>query len=170
MVMDGFDFSNIKFDLTSQMNMTQGIMADMENQHQAMIDSIAAANEERWKNEEEKKQSLRKIAENSEETVNSLKEANSILKENNLLLREKNEVLLKKLEEIGSAINILLDVTMESDENQEDMMKQALALAVQLNVAMEDNGKLNWKEVMANTSISSMILALQVFLHQRGLL
>ena len=49
--MDGFDFSNIKLDLTSQINMTQGIMADMENQHQAMIDSIAVANEERWKNE-----------------------------------------------------------------------------------------------------------------------
>ena len=31
---------------------------------------------------------------------------------------------------------------MESEEKQEDMMKQALALAVQLNVAMEDNGSL----------------------------
>ncbi len=168
--MDPFDISEFQLALMPQINASQRIMADLEKQHQDMIETMAEANEERARNEEEKRTSLRKIAEYSEETVNSLKETNSILKENNRLLKEKNETLNIKLEEIAKVITELASITKEECENQDDMMKQALALAVQLNITAEENTKLSWKDVLANTSAGAFILGLQVFLHQRGVL
>lgn len=117
-----------------------------------------------------KRESLRIIAENSEETVASLKETNAILKENNQLLREKNDMLSEKLQSIADIIESLVEFSKEASEDQEELMKQALSLAVQLNVTVEENGKLNWKEKFANMSISAVMVGLQVFLHQHGLI
>ena len=118
----------------------------------------------------QKRESLRIIAENSEETVASLKETNAILKENNQLLREKNDMLSEKLQGITDIIESLAEFSKEASEDQEELMKQALSLAVQLNVTAEENGKFNWKETFANTSISAAMVGLQVFLHQHGLI
>lgn len=106
-------------------------MEDVESRRQAMMDSLAEANKERIRNEEEKRLSLRKIAEHSEETVNSLRETNVILRENNQLLREKNEELGVKLAEINKVISDLAEASKDACENQEEVMRQALALAVQ---------------------------------------
>lgn len=64
----------------------------------------------------------------------------------------------------------MVEGTKEADENQEEMMRQALALAVQLNVTVEENSKFNWKELLANTSINAVFLGIQCFLHQHGIL
>jgi predicted RNase H-like nuclease (RuvC/YqgF family) len=168
--MDGLDFSKIKFELKAPMSSCMRELSDYGIRQQEIMDSITEANNERRREEEEQRQNIRKIAENSEETVNSLKETNTILKENNELLKEKNEILVSKLDEINNVINLLVNATREESKNQEDVMEQALALAVQLNVATEENSKVNWKELIANTSINTVLLSLQVFLNQRGLL
>lgn len=168
--MDKLDISNLQLNLQPTTNFAQNIMADMEAQQRSTINAINVANRERARNEAEKRESLRIIAENSEETVASLKETNAILKENNQLLREKNDMLSEKLQGITDIIESLAEFSKEASEDQEELMKQALSLAVQLNVTAEENGKFNWKETFANTSISAAMVGLQVFLHQHGLI
>ena len=167
--MDSVDITKLQLDLQHQINTFPNLADSIGEQQRRMMDSIAEANEERIRNEEEKRDNLRRIADNSEETVNSLKETNKILNENNQLLREKNEDLSAKLQEILNTINMLVDLTKETSENQEEMMKQALSLAVQLNVTTEENGKTDWKAIFANTSVSTMLLGLQLYLKQHGL-
>ena len=151
-------------------NIAQSALAEITEQQRTAQNAIFEAARQRERNEAEKRKDLKRIADNSEETVTSLKETNAILKENNQLLREKNDSLTEKLQAINDVIERLVSISKEMGEDQEELMKQALSLAVQLNVTEEENGKFNWKETFANASISTGMIGLQMFLHQHGLL
>lgn len=151
-------------------SMVDDVSTKFATEQSKMFDSINKANEERRKKEEKDTLNLQIIANNSEETVKALKESNELLKENNQLLREKNEELNSRLGKIKDIIDYMAEISKEASENQEDLMKQALDLVLQLNITEEKNGNINWKEFLTNSSVSVVLLGLQVFLHQRGLM
>ncbi len=164
--MDSFERPVLNLDLSSQYNSAMGVAEKMKLNRES-IDAMARKQEEI---EEEKRVNLRRIADNSEETVNSLKETNELLKKQIGLLEEKNEKLNVQLDEIIGAIKLLVEVTRDVGDTQEKNMTQANALALQLCVTAEENVKFDWKTFLANTSANGLMLGLQVFLHQHGLI
>ena len=74
------------------------------------------------------------------------------------------------MEKIVEVIELLVDVTKDASDVQEENMEQANALALQLCVIAEENGKFKLKEFLSNTTANGLILGLQVFLNQHGLL
>ncbi len=135
---------------------------------QAVEESVAMANMGRELSEQKKQHSLDNIAENTRNTVNSLAEINQLLIENNRLLKEKNTKLTNQVAEIADILNQLIEVTREANENQEEAMEQALALAVQLNVTAECNGRTKIGDIISQASINSILLAIQIYLKNHG--
>lgn len=138
----------------------------MKKTQEETLAAIDAAREEREQNEKEKRDALKRIADNSEDTVNSLKETNELLRENNELLKSENQRLKDYLE----LINNLFAMEKENSEEQIELLRQATAIAVQIDMSINENGKFNWKELLANTSSATVFTAIQVFLHSKGLL
>ncbi len=64
----------------------------------------------------------------------------------------------------------LFDLESEQGEEQREQMRQALALAVQIDMSITENGKFDWKDALANTTTTGLFMALQVYLHNKGLL
>ena len=165
-----FENSKLGFGLLPKQYISPERLAEMQARNRHMLDLEAKFNQEKETREEDNHLNLQAIKESTSETVQTLKETNAILKENNQLLKEKNEMLMSKLELICDVINQLADCYKESSENQEEAIKQALALVVQLNVTAEDNQKENWKDILTGTSAGTILLGLQVLLHQHGLI
>lgn len=163
------DFSNLKFNLP-EISYPKIDFDAINRQQQAALDSIQAANEERAAHEKEKREALKRIADNSEDTVNSLKETNELLRENNRLLRNENERLSESLTGIQNILSRLFDLEQETGDDQTELLRQATALAVQIDMSINENGKFNWKDFIGNTTSSGLILALQVYLHSKGIL
>ena len=160
--MEKFERPTISFDLSHQYNSAKSIMDSMEQNRALQI--------KHEENEEEKREYLRNISDNSGETLNVLKEMNEILKKQNQLLEQENGQLNSQLKEIVEVITLLVNVTKDASSTMDDDMKQANALALQLCVTSEENEKFDWKTFLANTSINGVMLGLQIFLHQHGLL
>ena len=111
------------------------------------------------------------LAENSVETVDSLKEMNQTLKESNNYLREQNKILNQRISDISDILNALVDESEENSENREKLMQQMLALAVEMNVTLDDvSSGVNWKGTGVNTAVTGVFMGLQCYLHQKGLL
>lgn len=63
-----------KFDLKSTIDICQSIQSDVEENRRNTLRTIEATQRERRQNEKEKRDNLKRIADNSEDTVNALKE------------------------------------------------------------------------------------------------
>ena len=126
--------------------------------------------EERERNEQEKRDSLKRIADNSEDTVNALKETNELLRQNNELLKRENESLSQRLEQVNKILENLFELEEENGEEQKELIQQALALAIQIDMSISENGKFDWKSAFANTTTTGLFMGLQVYLHSKGLL
>ena len=98
--------------------------------------------------------------------MNSLRETNELLRENNELLKSENQRLKESIE----VINNLFALEKDNSEEQIELLRQATAIAVQIDMSINENGKFNWKELLANTSSATVFTAIQVFLHSKGLL
>ena len=155
------DINDISKAITDQYGRALVNSDDFIERQRRFITAIDEAKEEREKNEEEKMNNLRLIAENSAEMVNSLKESNR-------LLEEQNESLELRLQGLYDTINQLADSIKETSQNRDEIMERALALAVQLNETADESRKPNWKEILSDLSIDTVILGLQIFLKQKG--
>lgn len=69
--------------------------------------------EERERNEREKRESLKRIADNSEDTVSALKDTNELLKQNNELLKRENKSLSQKLDKVNRILGNLFELEEE---------------------------------------------------------
>lgn len=165
---NGIDFP--KMNLSPTINMCQSIQRDMEESQRNAMRAIESTRRERERNEQEKRENLKRIADNSEDTVNALKETNELLKQNNELLQRENENLSKKLDEVSKILGNLFELEEENGDEQKELMRQAVALAVQIDMSIADNGKFDWKDALANTTTTGLFMALQVYLHTKGLL
>lgn len=146
------------------------INKQMEESHRESFKAIQETVEERERNEQEKRESLKRIANNSEDTVNALKETNELLKQNNELLKRENEWLSQKLDKVGSILGDLFEFEEGKVDEQTELMRQAVALAVQIDMSIAENGKFDWKGTLANTTTTGLFMGLQVYLHNKGLL
>ena len=133
--LNGIDM--LKFDLKSTVDICQSIQSDMEENRRNRLRTIEATQRERRQNEEEKRENLKRIADNSEDTVNALKETNELLKQSNELLRRENEGLLQKLDETNKIISNLFELEKENGEDQKELLRQAVALAVQIDTFLQ---------------------------------
>lgn len=146
------------------------INKQMEESHMESFKAMQETVEERERNEQEKRESLKRIANNSEDTVNALKETNELLKQNNELLKRENEWLSQKLDKVGSILGDLFEFEEGKVDEQTELMRQAVALAVQIDMSITENGKFDWKGTLANTTTTGLFMGLQVYLHNKGLL
>ncbi len=142
----------------------------VEESQRPGIEAMQEVVEERKRNEQEKRDSLRRIAENSEDTVKSLKEINELLSENNALLKRENEKLLNQLNDVKVLIGNLFDMEDIKGEEHKILMQQAIELASKIDASIIANGKFDWKTVFADTSITGMFMALQIYFHNKGLM
>lgn len=126
--------------------------------------------EDRERNEREKRESLKRIADNSEDTVSALKDTNELLKQNNELLKRENKSLSQKLDEVNRILGNLFELEEENGDDQKELLRQAVSLAVQIDMSITENGKFDWKGALANTTTTGLFMALQVYLHIKGLL
>lgn len=170
------DFSKLnmmdmpQLNLTPTINECQSIQAEMEANLRNASNAIAATQRERERNEREQRENIRRIADNSEDTVNALKETNELLKQNNELLKRENENLSLRLDEINKILTDLFGVEKENGDDQKELLRQAVALAVQIDMSIIENGKFDWKDALANTTTTGLFMGLQVYLHSKGLL
>lgn len=146
------------------------INKQMEESHRESFKAIQETVEERERNEQEKRESLKRIANNSEDTVNALKETNELLKQNNELLKRENEWLSQKLDNMGSILGDLFEFEEGKADEQTELMRQAVALAIQIDMSITENGKFDWKGTLANTTTTGLFMGLQVYIHNKGLL
>lgn len=58
----------------------------------------------------------------------------------------------------------------ENGADQKELLRQAVALAVQIDMSITENGKFDWKNAFANTTTTGLFMGLQVYLHNKGLL
>lgn len=126
--------------------------------------------EERERNEQEKRENLRRIADNSQDTVNALKETNELLKQNNDLLKRENESLSQRLDEVSKILAGLFELEEENGDEQKELLRQAVALAIQIDMSITENGKFDWKNALTSTTTTGLFMGLQVYLHNKGLL
>lgn len=49
-------------------------------------------------------------------------------------------------------------------------MRQAVELAIQIDMSIAENGKFDWKGILANTTTTGLFMGLQVYPHSKGLL
>lgn len=170
------DFSKLnmvdmpQLNLTPTINACQSIQAEMEANLRNASNALAATQRERERNEREQRENIRRIADNSEDTVNALKETNELLRQNNELLKHENENLSLRLDEINKILADLFEVEKENGEDQKELLRQAVALAVQIDMSIAENGKFDWKGTLANTTTTGLFMGLQVYLHSKGLL
>lgn len=159
-----------QFNLNPQIDMCQAINRQFEERQRETFRAVETAREERERNEREKRESLKRIADNSEDTVNSLKETNELLRQNNELLKLENENLSQRLDDISRILSKLFELEEENGDAQKDLLQQAVALAVQIDMSITENGKFDWKSALANTTTTGLFMGLQVYLHSKGLL
>lgn len=158
---------NIKPQLSADFS---AIIRNSARQNMEVFSAMEEAREERLAQEKEKREALIRIADNSENTVSSLKETNDLLRENNDLLRKENSYLSSTLDEMNNVLKSLFEFEKEIGNDNNDLLRQATALAVQIDMSINENGKLNWKELLANYTSSAIFMGIQVFLHNKGLL
>lgn len=168
--MDKTDFSGLNLAIQNQANIAGNIMSGLERQRQDNLRMIEMANKERREQRAKDSRNLEILAENSVETVESLKEMNQTLKESNQFLRQQNNILTEKISDIGSILLQLIQVTEENAEEHEDMMKQALALSVEISKSLDDSSKFDWKGMISDMGVSGVFMVLQALLHGKGLL
>lgn len=166
--LNGIDTS--KLDLTYSVDLCQTVAREMEDNQRSALRAVEASRREQKRAEQERNANLRRIADNSEDTVNSLREMNELLKGNNELLRRENENLSQKLSDMNLILINLFSVEVENGREQNELMKQAVELATQIELSIVNNGKFDWKEILANTTANALFMALQVLLHSKGLL
>lgn len=169
------DFSKLnmmdmpQLNLTPTINACQSIQAEMEANLRNASNALAASQRERERNEQEKRDSLRRIADNSEDTVNTLKKTNALLEENNELLKRENENLSQRLNDIQLILLNLFSVEVDNGKDQQELMKQAIELASKIDMSIAATGKFDWKGVAADTTITGLFMALQVYLRSKGI-
>lgn len=168
--MDKADFSGLNLAIQNQANIAGNIMSGLERQQQENLRMIERANKEIREQRAKDSRNLEVLAENSVETVESLKEMNQTLKESNQFLRQQNNILTEKISDIGSILLQLIQVTEENAEEHEDMMKQALALSVEISKSLDDSNKFDWKGMISDMGVSGVFMVLQALLHGKGLL
>ena len=168
--MDKADFSGLNLAIQNQANIAGNIMSGLERQQQENLRMIERANKEIREQRAKDSRNLEVLAENSVETVESLKEMNQTLKESNQFLRQQNNILTEKISDIGSILLQLIQVTEENAEEHEDMMKQALALSVEISRSLDDSNKFDWKGMISDMGVSGVFMVLQALLHGKGLL
>jgi uncharacterized protein YoxC len=144
--------------------------SNLQESQMKTIESLNKNVEERERNEKEKRESLKRIADNSEDTVKSLKEINELLRQNNRLLEKENERLSESLIGMESTLKNLFEYEKDSGEEQNELLRQATALAVQIDMSINENGKFDWKSLFANTNSTGIFMAIQVYLHSKGLI
>lgn len=142
----------------------------VEESHRESFIAMQEAAEERELNEREKCENIKRIADNSEDTAHALKETNELLKQNNELLKRENESLSQKLDEVNRVLGNLFDLEAENGDDQKELLRQAVALAVQIDMSIAENGKFDWKGTLANTTTTGLFMALQMYLHNKGLI
>lgn len=172
--MDGFSqFKNLRpvsvDDIVPKIDYSH-IRRQIEESQRESFKVMQEAAEEREYNEREKRESLKRIADNSEDTVNALKETNELLKQNNELLKRENESLSQKLDEVNGILENLFELDAENGDDQKELLRQAVTLAVQIDMSIAENGKFDWKSALTNTTTTGLFMALQVYLHNKGLL
>lgn len=146
------------------------ISKQFEESQKESFKAMQDAVEERERNEQEKRESLRRIADNSQDTVNALKETNELLKQNNELLKRENESLSQRLDEMSKILGGLFELEEENSDEQKELLRQAVALAIQIDMSITENGKFDWKNALTNTTTTGLFMGLQVYLHNKGLL
>lgn len=166
--LSGLDISQL--DLSYSANLCQTVAREIEENQKKALRAVEVARRERERVEQERDANLKRMADNSDETVNSLKEMNELLKNSNELLKRENENLIQKLSDMNLILINLFSVEVENGKEQNALMKQAVELATQIEMATLNNGKFDWKEMLANTTASTLFMALQVLLHSKGLL
>lgn len=160
-----------KLNIQPSASLAQNIFGDIEQRNRETMRAIEASHREKARHEAEKRADLKRIADNSEETVLSLRETNAVLrdsndvlKENNRLLKEKNEELSVKLSGLNELLEKLIQSAIENGEDAEEMMRQSLALQVEISKSLDDSNKFDWKGTLANASISAILTAIQMYL------
>lgn len=146
------------------------INKQFNNWQDETMQSINEAVEERERNEQEKRDSLRRIADNSEDTVNALKETNELLRQNNELLKRENENLSHRLNDIQLILLNLFSVEVDKGKDQQELMKQAIELAAKIDMSITATGKFDWKGEAADATITGLFMALQVYLQSKGIM
>ncbi len=170
------DFSKIngikvpQLNFTPTINMCQSIQDDIENNHKNTIRILEEVQREKERNEKEKRENLKRIADNSEDTVNALKETNELLIQNNELLKKENETLSHRLNDIQLILLNLFSVEVDNGKDQNELMKQAVELASKIDMSITANGKFDWKGVAADSTITAVFMALQVYLQSKGIM
>lgn len=169
--MDKIDFLALSNSISNQANFTNNMFADIERRNREQIQMVERANREVREQRARDSRNLEILAENSVETVDSLKEMNQTLKESNNYLREQNKILNQRISDISDILNALVDESEENAENREKLMQQMLALAVEMNVTLDDvSSGVNWKGTGVNSAVTGVFMGLQCYLHQKGLL
>lgn len=159
-----------QLNLTPTINMCQSISREIEENQRNAMRAIEATQREKERNEREKRENLKRIADNSEDTVKALKETNELLRQNNELLKRENENLSQRLAEMNKILGNLFELEEENGDDQKELLRQAVALAVQIDMSITENGKFDWKGALANTTTTGLFMGLQVYLHNKGLL
>lgn len=159
-----------QLNLTPTINMCQSISREIEENQRNAMRAIEATQREKERNEREKRENLKCIADNSEDTVKALKETNELLRQNNELVKRENENLSQRLTEMNKILGNLFELEEENGDDQKELLRQAVALAVQIDMSITENGKFDWKGALVNTTTTGLFMGLQVYLHNKGLL
>lgn len=146
------------------------ISKQIEESQKESLKAIHEAVEERERKEQEKRESLKRIADNSEDTVNALKETNLLLQKNNEILQRENENLSHRLNDIQLILLNLFSVEVDNGKEQDELMKQAIELATKIEISIATSGKFDWKGTLTDTTATALFMALQVLLHSKGLM
>lgn len=109
------------------------------------------------KNNSEKLRTINKIADNTEATVQILKEQNHIIKQN-------NEAVIEKLVNIHKELNDLFNLCELAIDENADYMKEAIEIAEKLQSTIEQNGKFDIKEFVGDFSIAGFFMGLQMLI------
>ena len=146
------------------------INKQIEESQKESLKAIHEAVEERERKEQEKRENLKRIADNSEDTVNALKETNLLLKKYNESLQRENENLSHRLNDIQLILLNLFSVEVDNGKEQNELMKQAIELANEIEISIATSDKFDWKGKLADTTATALFMALQVLLHSKGLM
>lgn len=84
--------------------------------------------------------------------------------------KRENESLSQKLDEVNRVLGNLFELEAENGNDQKELLRQAVTLAIQIDMSITENVKFDWKGALVNTTTTGLFMALQVHLYNKGLL
>lgn len=110
------------------------------------------------------------IANSSKETIEILKEMYQVQKRNSELLEEKSDSLELTLNSITDLLINLFASTVENGEIQEDLLRQANALACEISNTLDRGEKVDFKDKAADLGVQGFISAIGILLKMRDII